>query len=271
MNGQKSIYKVYHKPYKISRIPFLQSEATMVWDKIGKALRTNRTYIDPEDPEKIIKEYSDFYLSKYWGKSERKPYQPARERYEREKSKLQKFSGAELNVPEITDTDDENLVLKLRREDFTDFVDVFSDFNISDDYKISLFVDGLQIMKQIHNLRETLGDTYFKNFGKLEKPKNGSNVFAYDFEFRRESPYPQLTDVLMYTADALGYFKERESKILDALWDVYGTITFPFEGKDRTFFHARFGMGDAFFNHFCPEEPNGFDKFMQKILSFFEN
>src|SRR3989338_89187 len=172
----------------------------MGFDDIGKMLRTNHVEITPDT---VRKTYRDFAPTMLWGVLERKPYMSAELRYKREKRLIPVFLEAGLNTPQLVEFDDDSLELAMIPLELTDLVEVFQDPGISIDDKLDYFKQALQQLRGIHNLGETHGDPYLKNFFRLNRQyPNRGDVYTCDFEYQRDSPVPSATDVLILVADA---------------------------------------------------------------------
>lgn len=220
---------------------------------VGRWLRTNSVDITPE---RVRKTYRNFSVTMLWGFLERKPYASATTRYLREKEIIPELRAAGLNTPELISHDDSALTLDMVTLEFSDLVEVFMDPRIHKDDKLDLFGHALYQLNGIHNLGHTHGDPYMKNFFRLDRvyPDRGP-VYTCDFEYRRKSPNPQLTDLLILTADATellnGTHPEEAPATLSLVQQVYSThLHFPFALRDQLFFRARFGMGKQFFDYF---------------------
>jgi tRNA A-37 threonylcarbamoyl transferase component Bud32 len=224
-------------------------------DNLGKLLKTNDVDINPD---RVRKRYRNLAVTFLWGYLERKPYRTARQRYEREKTLIPEFYEAGLNTPEIIGVDDENLTLRWKTLELTDLVQVFEDPRIHYDDKLQYLKEALEQLRGIHNLGETHGDPYFKNFFRLDRdyPKRGS-VYTCDFEIERISPDSQVTDILLLVADATKLLNnnhpQEQLATFSALEEVYGReLKIPFDMRDRFFYTHRFGMGKRFFEYFSP-------------------
>lgn len=225
----------------------------MSFDNIGRLLRTNHVDINPE---RLRKRYRQFSPTMLWGVLERKPYMSAKARYEREKRVVPLFYNAGLNTPNLIGTDDSTLTLDFQTFELTDLVEVFEDPRIHRDDKLQYLKEALELLRDIHNLGETHGDPYLKNFFRLNRryPKRGS-VYTCDFEYERKSSDSQATDVLILAADGahlLSNNHQRETQSIFALVsEVHGRdIGFKFDLRDGFFYSARFGMRLDFFRYF---------------------
>lgn len=220
-------------------------------DTVGRLMRTNDVVISPYE---VRKRYRNFAIPMLWARLERKPYLSAQQRYEREKTLLKKFSQAGLNVPEIKGEDDENVTLTLRTLQITDFVQIFRNPAIPTDDKLQYYQEGLEQLLGVHNLGETHGDPYLKNFFRLDKVYDGMNgdVLFLDVEYYRESP---VTDLLIYVANATSMLNKHNPDEAPATFSILEKVyekglSFPFDRRDLFFFKARFGMKDKFFEYF---------------------
>lgn len=222
---------------------------------LGKYLTTNDVQINEDYVTKRFKNFSPTML---WAPVERKPvYSSARRRYERDKRVATTLYSKGLNVPEITDYSDDKLWFRFITLDLEDLVSVFENPRISYEEKMQYFREAMQLLKTIHEAGEFHGDTYLKNFFRLNRQYDGRNgrVYTCDFEYDRTSPLSQVTDVMILTADAMVLLKrnhkEESSDILEVISDVYGDLSsYPFDWRDRKFFEFRFGIGSDFFDYF---------------------
>ncbi len=222
----------------------------MGFNNIGRVLTTNAVEIDTE---RVTKKFNDFALSMLWGFLERKPYLSARFRYQREKKLVTKFQNKpDLTTPTLLEADDNELILIFRTLGLTDLVRVFQDPDVPTDDKLLYLQLALQQLHAIHNLNETHGDPYLKNFFLLDETKD---IYTCDFEYQRTGPDPAVTDVLILTANAIHAlcqeFPGISGAVLASVNEIYGhELWFPFDIRDRIFFSLRFGMGNEFYTHF---------------------
>ena len=129
----------------------------MLLDHIGRYLHTNRVDITPE---RVRKRFRDYYVPMLWGRLERKPYENARQRYDREKAQIRVLSRLGLNVPEIISESDTEVTLEWKTLELTDFVTLFLDETISGDQKIEYFKDALAILYKIQKAGHSLVAKY---------------------------------------------------------------------------------------------------------------
>ncbi len=225
----------------------------MKLNDIGRVLRTNDVEIGPE---RVTKRFKQFALSMLWGFLERKPYLSAKARYEREKRLITKFFGnSDLKTPTLLDSDDQELILVFQTLGLTDLVQIFQDPAIHIDDKLQYLRTALNQLHTIHNVGETHGDPYLKNFFRVNGSENNGRLYTCDFEYERKSPEPAVTDVLILTANSINALFQANGSApksaLSVVREVYGDdIHFPFDIRDRVFFSLRFGMGHEFYEHF---------------------
>ncbi len=225
----------------------------MVLNELGKILETNDVRVGSEV---VQKRFKPFALTMIWGAMERKPFLSAQQRYSREKRLVVKLAdNRNLNVQDLLAFDDQNFILQYRAARLTDFINLFKDPVVHRDDKLGYFKKSLESLREIHNTGEYHGDTYLKNFFKIESGEKQGQVFTCDFEFERDSANPQITDVLIVTANSINALSKangiKPEVVLNTASEVYGSdISYPFDLRDRAFFRLRFAVGQEFFDYF---------------------
>lgn len=218
----------------------------MVLDRVGELLRTNKTAFTCAT---VSKEYQPYYISMLWGGLERKPYLAPEARCRREAALLKRFKQSGLNVPELVGVNvAANLPsITMVRLELTDLVTDFHDPSRHIDDKLGEFAAAVGLLLRIHDLGETHGDAYLKNFARHPDGK----VYAFDFENERRAPCPQAYDVLLLTANAMSALGvQSRQALLASVRDIYGSVAFPFDLRDKAFFSLRFQVGRDFFSYF---------------------
>ena len=232
----------------------------MLLDDLGKKrlARTNSVVIEGDVAINKFRNYAS--LPWLWAFMERKCYEPAHVRYHRQKRRAKKFLEAGLNVPEIIEEDDLNHILKCKRLECINLVDVLKNPDIDYYKKLGHLMEAFEFLHIVHYLKEAHGDPYPKNWGKLVKvPENGKGIIcSFDFKHRRKVPsleLEQVIDVLLLSAGGQHILRAihpgKNHDILDCVRQVYGNdLSFPFTARDRFFYKHRFKVGDKFFDYF---------------------
>lgn len=218
----------------------------MVLDQVGKWLQTNGSVFTGTT---VLKNYRSYYVSMLWGGLERKPYLAPEVRCRREVALLQKFRQSGLKVPELIgfNVDVTAPSITTVQLELTDFVTDFHDPSRHIDDKLGEFTAAMELLHGIHNLGETHGDAYLKNFARCP---NGE-VYSFDFENERKAPCPQTYDVILLTANAISALGVQSGHdVLAAVKRVYGGLSYPFDLRDRIFFTLRFQVTGSFFSYF---------------------
>ncbi|PIN74161.1 hypothetical protein COV20_00925 [Candidatus Woesearchaeota archaeon CG10_big_fil_rev_8_21_14_0_10_45_16] len=221
-------------------------------DWLGKYVSSNSTNVDNGT---FTKSYGGFSLPVLWAFLERKKIMRAHQRYSRERDVTARLYDAGINTHRILDSDDKTLTLIVESVPLTDFPELFEDRSVALDDKLGLFYTALKTLKAIHDAGESHGDAYLKNFFKDERTTRREEVYTCDFELERKSPDPQITDLLMLTANAASSLGRNnpsaEGAVLDAVQEVNGTVhAYPLDLRDQAFYRLRFQMGEAFFGYF---------------------
>lgn len=226
----------------------------MILDILGKTFTTNSVTFDGDS---VIKRYRALPISLLWGFLERKPLQSVDERYKRDLDLMRVLHDGKLNVPKVLVSCDETRTITMKREELTDFLAIFDDQEEHVDDKLQLFKEALQLLHAIHQLGESHGDPYFKNFFRMETPSQrpSARVFTCDFKWRRSFPEPAAYDVALFAANGINALRKRhpksEGEVYEAVREVYGKLHIPLDARDRFFYRMRFGVNDDFFRHFA--------------------
>lgn len=218
----------------------------MILDQVGKLLQTNELIFTDSA---VLKRYRPYPVSMLWGFLERKPYSAPEQRCRREAALLQKFRQKGLNVPELVGVSIGAAApsITVVRLELTDLVADFHDPSRHIDDKLSEFAAAIELLHSIHNLGESHGDAYLKNFAR----NCNGEVYAFDFENERIAPCPQAYDVVLLTANAISALGTRHKQaVLAAVRAVYDSLSFPFDLRDKVFFSLRFQVSGSFFGYF---------------------
>ncbi len=226
-----------------------------MFDSLGERLRSKT--ITRSDQDSITFRYNPFPITMVWGHLERKPYQSARQRYEREKRLSLELHQQGLRVPEILDFDDANLELKVKRlGNAVNFLDWVLQGKLPKTGQEQCLYDALTLLKEIHNRGHYHGDPYLKNF-LLDMDDRDREITTYTtgLQYERDSANPQITDIQIMVASAIsglrhsGWLKAEDIFRLTRV--TYGMVQpTKLSLRDRLFYTARFGMGERFFQFF---------------------
>src|SRR3989344_1604863 len=230
---------------------------------LGRYIRTNSVTFDDKYVTKRFRQVLRYYPQMLCGTKERKPYQPPEKRYMRDSRVSMRLCSQGLNVPEIVDYSDDELWFRFVKLDIDsrkdDLIAVFEDPALTFDEKLQYYREALELLKAIHTAGETHGDTYPKNFFRLrgEDRNRDGRVYTCDFEFERDSPLPEVTDIMILTGDSISIIRNGHPEeyvtfnILNIVSDVFGSLpSYPFDERDIAFFERRFGTDQRFFDYF---------------------
>lgn len=215
------------------------------------------------DGNTVTKQFNDFPL--YWVLKDLKlslqriPYTSPQQRFQREWDVSVKLEKNGLNVPEVIGFDTCALSITYKRVEFYTLVEILKERYVHCDDKLDLLRDAMELLYGIHDANESHGDSMLRNFGALigDMPHNG-RVLTFDFEFERDSPDPQVTDLYIMVADAMRMLRRHEPTErlapLSIADEVFGHVEgYRMGSVEQAYFRRRFRLGDEFFRHFSIE------------------
>lgn len=228
----------------------------MLKDDIGAKLRSKR--IVRSDSDSITFQYKTIPVTLIWGPLERKPYQTARQRYEREKRLSLELHQQDLRVPEILESHDDALELRVRRlRDSHDFLNWVLHSLLPSDVQEQCLYEAILLLKDIHKIgpRYYHGDSYLKNFLLRRVGDSRFTVHTTGMQYERNSKNPQMTDLQILLASSISALRYRsrltQEDIFRLTRSTYGMLGgADFTLRDRIFYRMRFEVGSRFFQFF---------------------
>ena len=225
----------------------------MLRDSAGLSLRSKR--VVREDDTSVTFQYKPFPVSMTWGLLERKPWQSARQRYEREKRLSLELHQQGLRVPEVIEANDETLELRVKRlNNSGNFLNWVVNGMLTPDTQEQCLYDSLILLKEIHKKDLYHGDSYIKNF-LLKRNDRNITVHTTGLQYERDSPNPQMTDIQLLVASAISGLHHRSMLTQEDIYRLarssYGMLGGAnFTARDKLFYSLRFGVDKRFFQFF---------------------
>ncbi len=229
----------------------------MLMDSAGLSLRSKR--VVREDDISVTFQYKPFPVTMAWGPLERKPWQSARQRYEREKRLSLKLHQQGLRVPEVIESNDETLELRVKRLNNSDnFLNWTINGRLTNNAQEQCLYESLVLLKEIHRRGQQYyhGDPYIKNFLLSQNGHDGNiTVHTTGLQYERDSPNPQMTDVQLLVASSISGLRHRGMLTQEDIFRLTRSsyemlVGANFTARDNLFYRLRFGVDKRFFQFF---------------------